>query len=64
MLLGENENAIFLTEWLCLNVAYLAVCAWELVDLRQDVENQMHGLLKGLGLPLAKPKSKRCSKRS
>ncbi len=37
----------------------------KLVDLRRDVENQMmRGLLKGLGLPLAKPESKRCSKRS
>jgi transposase len=36
----------------------------KLVDLRRDVENQMRGLLKGLGLPLAKSESKRCSKRS
>jgi transposase len=36
----------------------------KLVDLRRDVENQMRGLLKGFGLPLAKAESKRCLKRS
>jgi transposase len=36
----------------------------KLVDLRRDVENQMCGLLKGFGFPLAKPESKRCPKRS
>ena len=35
-----------------------------LIDLRRDVENQMRGLLKGLGLPAGKAGIKRCLKRS
>ena len=36
----------------------------KLVDLRRDIENQMRGLLKSVGLPPVKLASKQCSRKS